>query len=48
MEHFTTFMTWLLGVLSGFLASEPIIYFVALTVLLFIIRIFVSLVFERN
>ncbi len=38
MENITLFFSNILGAVASFLASEPIIYFVALVMLLFVIR----------
>lgn len=48
LNNMLLFVTDFLGIVADFLASEPIIYFVALFMLLFVVRLFIGLARIRN
>lgn len=43
MQEMTTFMTWFIEEFPNFLMSEPIIYFIGIMILGYIINLFLSL-----
>lgn len=48
MSNFTSYFEWVFTTISTFLTSEPIIWFVGGFVLLFVVKVFLTLIRFRD